>query len=105
MPRIGAAAYDTRRKLDLIKLSLTTPGPSDPEKTAELARIAAEMDAMYGTAKYHDLDVEAITKIMQTDREPKRLLDVWRGWHSIGRPLKPLYSRFVELTNEGGGNR
>jgi len=33
---------------------------------------------MYGTAKYRDLDVEAITKIMQTDREPKRLLDVWR---------------------------
>jgi peptidyl-dipeptidase A len=93
--------YDTRRKLDLIKLSLTTPGPSDPGKTAELAKIAAEMDAMYGTAKYQDLDVEAITKIMQTDRHAGRLLDVWSGWHSIARPMKPLYSRFVELTDEG----
>jgi peptidyl-dipeptidase A len=93
--------YDTRRKLDLIKLTLTTPGPGDPEKTAELARIAAEMEAKYGAAKYGDLDVEAITKIMQTERDPGVLLDVWRGWHSIARPMKPLYSRFVELTNEG----
>src|SRR5207245_7465679 len=28
--------YDTRRKLDLIKLSLTTPGPTDPARTAEM---------------------------------------------------------------------
>ena len=99
--KLSDLPYDTRRKLDLIKLALTTPGPSDPAKTAELARIAAEMDAMYGAAKYGDLDVEAITKIMQTERDPKLLLDVWRGWHSTSRPMKPLYSRFVELTNEG----
>src|SRR5262249_52743658 len=43
---------DTRRKLDLIKLALTTPGPSDPAGTAEMARIGAEMDAMYGAGKY-----------------------------------------------------
>jgi len=93
--------YDVRRKLDLIKLSLTTPGPSDPKKTAELAKIAASMDAMYGSANYNGLDVEGITKIMQRERDPERLLDVWRGWHSTARPIKPLYSRFVELTNEG----
>jgi peptidyl-dipeptidase A len=93
--------YDVRRKLDLIKLSLTTPGPSDAKKTAELAKIAASMDAMYGSASYNGLDVEAITKIMQRERDPDRLLDVWRGWHSAARPMKPLYSRFVELTNEG----
>ena len=44
--------YDARRKLDLIKLALTTPGPSDPPATAEMARIGAEMDAMYGSGKY-----------------------------------------------------
>ena len=93
--------YDVRRKLDLIKLSLTTPGPSDAKKTAELARIAASMDAMYGSANYNGLDVEGITKIMQRERDPERLLDAWRGWHSAARPMKPLYSRFVELTNEG----
>lgn len=102
-------SYDTRRKLDLIKLSLTTPGPSDAKKTAEMAKIAAEMDAMYGAGKYcppgasgdQCLDVEAITKIMQTSRDPQRLLEVWSGWHTISRPMKPLYARFVDLTNEG----
>ncbi|HEY6843865.1 MAG TPA: M2 family metallopeptidase, partial [Thermoanaerobaculia bacterium] len=93
--------YDVRRKLDLIKLSLTTPGPSDPKKTAEMAKIAASMDAMYGSANYDGLDVEGITKIMQRERDPGRLLEVWQGWHSAARPMKPLYSRFVELTNEG----
>ncbi|HEX9405710.1 MAG TPA: M2 family metallopeptidase, partial [Thermoanaerobaculia bacterium] len=66
--------HDVRRKLDLIKLSLTTPGPSDPKKTAELAKIAAEMEAMYGVATFDGLDVEAITKIMQQERDPRRLL-------------------------------
>ncbi|HJT15946.1 MAG TPA: M2 family metallopeptidase, partial [Thermoanaerobaculia bacterium] len=95
------SAYDVRRKLDLIKLSLTTPGPSDPKKTAELAKIVTSMDAMYGSATYNGLDVEAITKIMKRERDPDRLLDVWHGWHSTARPLKPMYARFVELTNEG----
>src|SRR5438874_7321106 len=85
--------YDTRRKLDLIKLALTTPGPSDPPATAEMARIGAEMDAMYGAGKYcppgapalsraegsgdQCLDIEQITAIMQKDRDPKKLLEVW----------------------------
>lgn len=106
---VAGLPYDVRRKLDLIKLSLTTPGPSDPKKTAEMAKIAAEMDAMYGAGKYcppgatgeQCLDVEAITKIMQTSRDPEKLLEVWRGWHAISIPMKPLYSRFVDLTNEG----
>jgi peptidyl-dipeptidase A len=101
--------YDTRRKLDLIKLALTTPGPSDPAATAEMARIGAEMDAMYGSGKWCPpgksgddcLDIEQITVIMQKDRDPKKLLDAWNGWHLISRPMKPLYSRFVDLTNQG----
>ena len=106
---VASLPYDTRRKLDLIKLALTTPGPSDPPATAEMARIGAEMDAMYGAGKYcppgasgdNCLDIEQITTIMQKDRDPKKLLDAWNGWHLISRPMKPLYSRFVELTNQG----
>ena len=102
---------DVIRKLGLIKLSLTTPGPADPKATAEMARIGAEMDAIYGAGKWcppgvsassdQCLDVEAITKILQTSRDPNRMLEVWNGWHSIAHPMKPLYARFVELTNRG----
>ncbi len=106
---VAGLPYDTRRKLDLIKLALTTPGPSNPAATAEMARIGAEMDAMYGAGKYCPpgqpadkcLDIEQITAIMQKDRDPQRLLEAWNGWHTMSRPMKPLYSRFVELTNQG----
>jgi peptidyl-dipeptidase A len=98
--------YDVRRKLDLIKLALTTPGPSDTARTAEMARIAAEMDALYGAGKYKDrdgktVDINDTTRIMRTSRDPQQLLEAWAGWHTIARPMKQDYSRFVELTNEG----
>jgi peptidyl-dipeptidase A len=98
--------YDVRRKLDLIKLALTTPGPSDPARTAEMARIAAEMDALYGAGKYKDrdgktVDIGETTRIMRSSRNPQQLLEAWAGWHTIARPMKQDYSRFVELTNEG----
>jgi peptidyl-dipeptidase A len=101
--------YDLRRKLDLIKLALTTPGPSDAKKNAELSHILAELSAMYGSGKYcppgatgdQCLDIETVTEIMQTSRDPKRLLEVWNGWQTVGKPMRPDYTRFVELTNEG----
>src|SRR5437870_5364193 len=97
--------FDVRRKLDLIKLGLTTPGPSDPVKTAELARIGAEMDAAYGAGKYCPpgatgdkcLDINTISRIMRESRDPARLLEVWRGWHTISPPLRAKYTRFVSL--------
>jgi peptidyl-dipeptidase A len=98
---IDDLSYDVRRKLGLLKLALTTPGPADSKKTAEMSRIMAELDAIYGAGKYGDLDVEQITKIMQTNRDPRRLLEVWRGWHRVGQPMREPYARFVELTNEG----
>ena len=93
--------YDVRRKLDLLKLALTTPGPADPTKTAEMSRILAELDAIYGAGGEQRLDVEQIAKIMQTSRDPRTLLEVWRGWHLISRPMREPYARFVALTNEG----
>jgi peptidyl-dipeptidase A len=103
---VPSLPYDIRRKLDLIKLALTTPGPSDPARTAEMARIAAEMDALYGAGKYKDrdgktVDINETTRIMRTSRDPQQLLEAWAGWHTIARPMKQDYSRFVELTNEG----
>ena len=93
--------YDVRRKLDLLKLALTTPGPADPTKTAAMSRILAELDAIYGAGGEQRLDVEQIAKVMQTSRDPRTLLEVWRGWHLISRPMREPYARFVALTNEG----
>ncbi|MBW3564232.1 MAG: M2 family metallopeptidase [Acidobacteria bacterium] len=97
---------DERRRLDMLKLALTMPAPSDPEKTAELAEIASEMEALYGKGKFcppgeECLDLEQMSDIMAENRDPARLEQVWEGWRTISPPMKPLYERFVELSNEG----
>jgi peptidyl-dipeptidase A len=97
---------DVRRKLDLIKLALTTPGPGDPVKTAEMARIGSELDATYGTGRYKNakgqaVDINETTRIMRSSRNPQELLEAWAGWHTVARPMKQPYARFVDLTNEG----
>jgi peptidyl-dipeptidase A len=101
--------YDVRRKIEIIKLALTSPGPSDPALTAELARIGSELEATYGSGKYCPpgksgdacLDINEITNIMRTSRKPDELLDVWRGWHTVAPPMRERYTRFVELMNQG----
>ena len=101
--------YDVRRKLDIIKLSLVSPGPSDPALTAELSRLGSELEASYGAGKYCPpgasgdacLDVNEISNIMRESRDPKRLLEVWRGWHTISPPMREKYQRYVALMNQG----
>jgi peptidyl-dipeptidase A len=96
----------TARKLRLLKLSLTLAAPADPAESAEVTRIATAMEGAYGKGKYcpekdRCLDLEDITKIMATSRDAKQLLDVWAGWHTIARPIKKDYVRYVELANKG----
>jgi len=101
----------TARKLRLLKLSLTLAAPADPAESAEGTRIATAMEGAYGKGKYcppgsengsdRCLDLEDITKIMATSRDAKQLLDVWAGWHTIARPIKKDYVRYVELANKG----
>lgn len=101
--------YDIRRKLNLIKLSLTSPGPADPALTAELARIGAELEAMYGSGKYCPpgktgddcLDINEISNILRTSRDPQKQLDAWRGWHTVSPPMREKYTRYVALMNQG----
>jgi peptidyl-dipeptidase A len=97
---------ETARKLKLLKLSLTVAVPADPAEAAELTRLGAAMEGMYGKGKYCPekakcLDLEDITKIMATSRDAGQLLEVWAGWHSIAPPIKPSYVRYVEIANKG----
>jgi peptidyl-dipeptidase A len=38
---------------------------------------------------------------MAQSRDPKRLREVWEGWHTISPPIKKDFVRYVELANEG----
>ncbi len=96
----------TRRKLEMIKLGLTIPAPSDKKKNAELAQIKAQLTSMYGTGKYCKSKDQCYTlndleAIITSSRDPNELLDAWAGWRSISPPMRPKYQRMVALANEG----
>ncbi len=98
------------RSLQLIKLSVSAPAPSDAAKRAELADISANLEAMYGEGKYCPdgpegkrgcKNLDELSEILATSRNYEALTEAWAGWHSISRPMRPKYERFVELANEG----
>jgi len=104
-----SATPEQQRRLTVLKNSITMAAPSDPKESAELATLVASMDGAYGRGKYCPagespdkcLDIEAITRILASDRNPARLREVWEGWHTISPPFKPDYVRFVALSNKG----
>ena len=99
---------DIRRKLMLLKLSMTLPTPSDPKEAAEATRLASGLEGAYGRGKYCPggdqtkcMSIDDVTKTMATSRDAKQLLDVWNGWHTVAPPMKKDYARLVELSNKG----
>jgi peptidyl-dipeptidase A len=98
---------EVMRKIKLLKLSLTLPAPSEAGERAELTRLATAMEGAYGRGKYcppgsdQCLDIVEITRLMAASRDPRELLDVWRGWHAVGAPIRKDYVRYVELVNKG----
>jgi peptidyl-dipeptidase A len=98
-----------RRQLELLRLSLVMAVPSDPKEASELSTIAARMDGTYGRGKWCPdpkkadacLDIEQITDVLANNRDPKRLREVWEGWHTISSPMRQDYQRFAELSNKG----
>ncbi|WP_204378461.1 M2 family metallopeptidase [Agaribacterium haliotis] len=97
---------DTARALNLLLLSTAMPAPSDPDKRAELSRIATDMEGIYGAGEYclEDgtcMQLQEIEAILASSRDYDKLLELWRGWREVAVPIRPKYERFVELVNEG----
>jgi peptidyl-dipeptidase A len=99
---------DLRRKLKLIKLSLSLPAPKDPDRRAQLARIASFMDSTYGKGKFCPprlkgkcLSLGQMTDILAKSRNFDELLEIWKGWRKISRPMRPKFKQYVDLANEG----
>jgi peptidyl-dipeptidase A len=119
-----------RRKLTLLKLALSAPPPGNPAEAAELSKIASSLEADYGKGTYcrpakpgaaangqerpsnetggaardsaqQCLQINELSKILATSRDPAELLDAWQGWHRVGAPMRDRYARFVELSNKG----
>src|ERR1041385_7764913 len=99
---------ESKRKLKLLKLSLTLPAPKDPAERSELTKITASMEGEYGKGKYCPdgdkgkcLSLPDLENIIDNSRDPEELKKAWVGWHQIAIPIRKEYVRFVELSNKG----
>ena len=97
---------ENNRMLKILKSSFVMPPPLDESLASELSKITTSLEAMYGSGEYcyedgHCFDLEAFEAIIDKSRNPKQLLSAWRGWHEIGKPMKPMYLRMVEIGNKG----
>ena len=97
----------TARALALLKLGVTAPAPNDPVKRAELTQLSAGLEAAYGEGKYCPTGPEScrnldqLEEVLAKSRNVEELTEAWAGWHTISRPMRTDYTRFVELANEG----
>lgn len=94
------------RKLNILHSALVLPAPLDPAKNTELAQISSELNGLYGKGKYCFADGKCMTQpelssLMAESRDPVKLLEAWKGWREIAKPMRPLFQREVELANEG----
>ena len=94
------------RKLQILRSALVLPAPLDPVKNAELASISSELNGLYGKGKYCFADGKCLTQpelssLMAESDDPAVLLEAWKGWREIAKPMRPLFKREVELANEG----
>jgi len=97
---------DLAREFKLLRLSLSLAAPSDPKQAQELTQTATRMEGMYGSGKYcadsgKCMNLDQLSEVLRTSTDAKALRDAWTGWHSISRPMKPLYERYVQLGNKG----
>jgi peptidyl-dipeptidase A len=108
-PILGKLEPDLRRQLTLLKFA-GQPAPDDPKQADELARIATEMQSIYGKgkvckkvgAKQACKDLDALSKVLQKTRKPAEALAAWQGWHdNVGRAERDLFVKYVGLANDG----
>ena len=99
----------SERAILLMKLSTAMPAPSDPKQLQELTTIASKLEGDYGAGKYCTGEGEAktcrdlgeLSDVLANSRDYNAQLDAWQGWHTISRPMRKDYQRFVELVNGG----
>ena len=100
---------ETARAIKLLKLWTSMPAPKDAAKLEELTKIATRMEGMYGAGSYCTgegdakscRDIGELSEVLAKNRDYDAQLDAWQGWHTISKPMRKDYTRFVELVNQG----
>jgi peptidyl-dipeptidase A len=96
---------DLARKMQRLQSGVTIPAPSTEGAAEELSQITTGLEATYGTGTFNykgeDLNLDQLSTIIETSRDPEELRAVWEGWRTVSPPMKDDYARMVEIANEG----
>lgn len=97
---------DLARQFRILKAAITLPTPSDPALAEELTQVVTAMRGLYGKGKYCDEDgncrtLGELSRVLAESRNPAELEEAWRGWRTISPEMRGLYTRYVELGNQG----
>jgi peptidyl-dipeptidase A len=96
---------DVRRKVDLLRLSLTLPAPQREGAASQLSEITTQLASIYSTGRIdyqgRQVTLDDLETLMGTERNPARLEEIWTKWHAVAAPMREPYGRMVEIANEG----
>lgn len=91
-----------RRKMEMIKLGITLPAPTNAAENKELATISADLDSMYATGRGpQGRTLGQLEDVMAESRDPAELLKAWEAWRTISPAMKDKYARMVAIANKG----
>ena len=96
---------DTRRKIDLLRLSLTLPAPQREGAAGQLSELTTRLASIYSTGRIdyqgRQVTLDELETLMGTERNPARLQEMWTEWHDVARPMRSDYEQMVQIANEG----
>lgn len=99
---------DTRRQIERFKLAAGLPAPADPTKRARLAEVSTKLAGMYGKGEWCNddksecLDLGDFEGIIgDVSKTPAERQKAWERWRTVSVDMKPLYTEFAALGNEG----
>jgi peptidyl-dipeptidase A len=96
---------DTRRKIDLLRLSLVLPAPQTEGSADQLSQITTRLASTYSTGRIdyqgRQVALDELETLMGTERNPVRLQEMWTEWHAVAAPMRDDYARMVEIANQG----
>ncbi|OQW60642.1 MAG: peptidyl-dipeptidase [Proteobacteria bacterium HN_bin10] len=96
---------DTRRKVDLLRLSLVLPAPQREGAAGQLSEITTRLASIYSTGRIdyqgRQVTLDELETLMGTERNPARLEEIWTKWHAVAAPMRDDYARMVEIANQG----
>jgi peptidyl-dipeptidase A len=103
---VAGLSDETRRKLTMLRTSITLPAPTTQGSAEELATLVTRMSSAYGrgrgTLHGQEINGSDIEAAMGTNRNPAELEEMWTSWHNnVGAPMHDDYARMVEIANQG----